>query len=150
LYQAFSDAGVRGVTHTHSPFATAWAQACRAVPVFGTTHADHSAFPAPCTPYLSAEEVAGDYELETGRAIARIIAPHSPLEIPFALAGGHGPFAWGASAAKSVYNAAALEETAKMALFTLQIAPAASPLPAHIIRKHYERKHGATAYYGQN
>jgi L-ribulose-5-phosphate 4-epimerase len=149
LYKAFADAGVRGVTHTHSPYATAWAQACRAIPVFGTTHADHSAFPVPCTPYLSEAEVAGDYELETGAVIARTLVDKSPLEIPFVLVGGHGPFAWGASAAKSVYNAAVLEETAKMALFTAQISPDAASLPSHIIRKHYERKHGAHAYYGQ-
>ncbi|MDR0553530.1 MAG: L-ribulose-5-phosphate 4-epimerase AraD [Treponema sp.] len=150
LYQAF--AGIRGITHTHSPYAVAWAQARKPVPVFGTTHADHGAEEIPCTAIMGPEAVKNNYELETGNLIVETFrqSGKEPLHLPMTLVAGHGPFTWGDSAAKSVYHAAVLEEVCKMALLTLSIAPDAAPLPEHIIRKHWERKHGPGAYYGQN
>ncbi len=149
LYKAFP--GIGGITHTHSTYAVAWAQARKPVPVFGTTHADHGALPVPCTAYMSVEEVARDYELETGNMIVNTFkaAGIDPLHMPMVLVAGHGPFTWGKDAAKSVYNGAVLEEVCKMASITLQLDPEATALPEHIIMKHWERKHGAGAYYGQ-
>ncbi len=149
LYRSFG--AIRGVTHTHSPHATAWAQACREVPIFGTTHADHGAEPIPCTPFMSPEAVDRDYELETGNLITETFraSGKDPLHMPMVLVAGHGPFAWGKNAMESVYNAAVLEEICKIAQFTLNISPAAEELPEHIVRKHWERKHGPGAYYGQ-
>jgi L-ribulose-5-phosphate 4-epimerase len=149
LYREFS--GLAGITHTHSPYAVAWAQARRAVPVYGTTHADHGAQAIPCTAFMSPEAVRNDYELETGKLIVETFRKDAidPAHIQMALVAGHGPFAWGNSAAKSVYNAAVLEEICKMALFTLQLDPLNAALPEHIIVKHWERKHGPAAYYGQ-
>jgi L-ribulose-5-phosphate 4-epimerase len=149
LYREFS--GLGGITHTHSPYAVGWAQARRDVPLFGTTHADHCTEAIPCTPLLDEAAVKGDYERETGNLIVRTFKERglNPLHMEMVLVAGHGPFTWGASAAKSVYNAAVLEEVGKMALFTLQIAPHAAPLPDYITRKHFERKHGKDAYYGQ-
>jgi len=166
LYRDFNAGGkasVRGIIHTHSTYAVAWAQACRSIPLFGTTHADHLQTPIPCTPYLTREAVEKDYELETGNLIVEMFGaglagtvdkvgdatPLKPEEVPMALVGGHGPFAWGANAAKALYNGAVLEEAARMAILTLQIDPTASPLPDYIINKHYRRKHGPNAYYGQ-
>lgn len=148
---------VGGIIHTHSTHATAWAQACRPIPLFGTTHADHIQLPVPCTPYLSKEAVEKDYELETGNLIVKAFregipgqcGPMNTAEVTMVLVGGHGPFAWGANAAKSVYNGAVLEEMARMALLTLQANPQASGLPQYIVDKHYLRKHGPNAYYGQ-
>jgi L-ribulose-5-phosphate 4-epimerase len=149
LYREFP--GIGGITHTHSPYAVAWAQARKGVPVYGTTHADHGAEEIPCTEIMSPEAVARDYELETGNLIVRIFraAGKNPLHMPMVLVAGHGPFAWGSDATKSVYNAAVLEEVCKMALLTLSLDPKAAPLPEHIVRKHWDRKHGAGAYYGQ-
>jgi len=149
LYREFKV--IRGVTHTHSPYAVAWAQAKKPVPVFGTTHADHCASEIPCTEYLSQEAVNNDYELETGNLIVETFKKGriDPAHVSMVLVAGHGPFTWGDSAAKSVYHGVILEEICKMALFTVTIAPAAKPLPEHIIRKHWERKHGPDAYYGQ-
>lgn len=149
LYREFP--GIAGITHTHSTFAVAWAQARKSVPVFGTTHADHGAETIPCTEIMSAEAVARDYELETGNLIVQTFrtAGKNPLHMPMVLVAGHGPFAWGADAAKSVYHAAVLEEVCRMAQLTLSLDPRASPLPEHIVRKHWERKHGEGAYYGQ-
>jgi len=149
LYREFKV--IRGVTHTHSPYAVAWAQAKKAVPVFGTTHADHCAAEIPCTEYLSPEAVKNDYELETGNLIVDTFRKSSldPAHISMVLVAGHGPFTWGESAAKSVYHGVILEEICKMALFTVTINPGAKPLPEHIIKKHWERKHGPSAYYGQ-
>jgi L-ribulose-5-phosphate 4-epimerase len=149
LYREFH--GIRGVTHTHSTYAVAWAQARRPVPVFGTTHADHCAAEIPCTEYMSAEAVKNDYELETGLLIVETFRKSNldPAHINMVLVAGHGPFTWGGSASQSVNNAVILEEVCKMALFTVTIDPLAKPLPEYITRKHWERKHGPDAYYGQ-
>jgi len=149
LYREFK--GIYGVTHTHSPYAVAWAQAGKPVPVFGTTHADHCAYEIPCTEYISAEALKNDYELETGNLIVDTFKKSNlaPEQITMVLTAGHGPFTWGKNAAQSVYHGAILEEICKMALFTVTIDANASTLPEHIIKKHWERKHGANAYYGQ-
>jgi L-ribulose-5-phosphate 4-epimerase len=149
LYKEFS--GIRGITHTHSPYAVAWAQARKPVPVYGTTHADHGAQTIPCTELMSPERVRNDYELETGNLIVETFKAKSlsPAHIQMVLVAGHGPFAWGKDAAQSVYHGAVLEEICKMALLTLSLDPLARPLPEHITRKHWERKHGPNAYYGQ-
>ena len=154
LYNEFAvnaKANIRGIVHTHSPYAVGWAQAQRPVPLFGTTHADHIQTEIPCTPYLSEEMVKRDYELETGNAIVQHFYSkgYNPAEINMVLVAGHGPFAWGKSAENAVYNAAVLEEVSKMAMFTLQVDPSATPLPKYIVDKHYLRKHGPNAYYGQ-
>jgi L-ribulose-5-phosphate 4-epimerase len=149
LYREFQ--GIRGVTHTHSTYAVAWAQARRPVPVFGTTHADHNAAEIPCTEYMSAEAVKNDYELETGNLIVETFRKGGldPAHTSMVLVAGHGPFTWGGSAAQSVNNAVVLEEICKMTLLTVTIDPLAKPLPEYITRKHWERKHGPDAYYGQ-
>ena len=149
LYRDF--AGIKGITHTHSPYAVAWAQAKKPVPVYGTTHADHGTEEIPCTEFMSPEAVKNDYELETGNLIVKTFRDKNlnPAHVTMVLAAGHGPFTWGGSAAQSVYHGAVLEEICKMALFTLTIDPLAKPLPEHIVRKHWERKHGPDAYYGQ-
>ena len=149
LYREFS--GIRGVTHTHSPYAVAWAQAKKPVPVFGTTHADHCACEIPCTDYMNSDEVKNNYELETGNLIVRTFKESNlnPAHVSMVLVTGHGPFTWGENAAKSVYHGAVLEEVCKMALFTLTLDPSTKQLPEHIIKKHWERKHGPNAYYGQ-
>lgn len=154
LYREFATNGgvkIHGIMHTHSTAAVAWAQACRSIPLFGTTHADHIQTPVPCTPYLSKEAVESNYELETGKLIVDFFKRRSlnPAEVNMVLVGGHGPFVWGVNAEKAVYNGAVLEEIASMALLTLQINPAAAPLPEYIVNKHYMRKHGPNAYYGQ-
>jgi len=149
LYRDFP--GIGGITHTHSTYAVAWAQARKSVPVFGTTHADHGAETIPCTEFMGPVAVARDYELETGNLIVDTFkaAKINHLHMPMVLVAGHGPFAWGANATKSVYHAAVLEEVCKMAQLTLSLNPVCPPLPEHIIHKHWERKHGAGAYYGQ-
>jgi L-ribulose-5-phosphate 4-epimerase len=150
LYRAFP--GIGGITHTHSTYAAAWAQARKPVPVFGTTHADHGAREIPCTAVMSPEAARNNYERETGNLIAAAFKERAlnPAHLPMVLVAGHGPFAWGKSAAESVYHAAVLEEVCKMAMLTLTIDPLASALPEHIIKKHWERKHGNAAYYGQD
>ena len=149
LYREF--AGIRGVTHTHSPYASGWAQARKPVPVYGTTHADHGAETIPCTLIMDAEAVKNNYELETGNLIVNMFRRQNrdPANMPMVLVSGHGPFTWGNSAAQSVYHAAILEEICKMAMFTILVDPEAQPLPGHLIQKHWERKHGPDAYYGQ-
>lgn len=147
LYRAWSDIG--GVVHTHSPYATAWCQARREMPCLGTTHADHCHGPVPCTALLTADEVAGDYEAATGDQILTRFAQLDHVATPMVLVGGHAPFTWGATAAKAAYHAVVLEEMARMGLFTMQLAPQAEALPAALIDKHYFRKHGPTATYGQ-
>lgn len=147
LYNAFEEIG--GVTHTHSPYAVGWAQAGRDVPIFGTTHADHTHVAIPCTPMMGRDQVEGDYELETGYLITKLFEGKNPIEQPMVLVAGHGPFTWGKSAQESIYNAVVLEEICKMALFTLTINNNAPELPTYLREKHYSRKHGPDAYYGQ-
>jgi L-ribulose-5-phosphate 4-epimerase len=147
LYKAFD--GIGGICHTHSTHAVAWAQAERAIPIFGTTHADHLADDVPCTEVMDDEAIKGDYETETGHQIVRRFEGLSPSEISMVLVARHGPFTWGETAEKSVYNSVILEELAKMALITLQINPSTRRLYDSLINKHYQRKHGANAYYGQ-
>jgi len=148
LYREFQ--GIGGITHTHSPYATAWAQAGRAIPVYGTTHADHLAVDIPCTALMTDMAIQGDYEEETGHQIVQAFQSMNPLEVQMILVTGHGPFAWGETAAKSVFNAVILEALAKMALYTEQINPECGRLKQSLIDKHYFRKHGRNAYYGQS
>lgn len=147
LYRAFPEIG--GVTHTHSPCATSWAQAGRSIPCFGTTHADYFHGDIPVTRTLNHREAEDRYEYHTGTLIVETFAQSNPMHTPGVLVRGHGPFTWGATAAESVHNAVVLEEVAKMAMWTLSINPAQSPLPQHISDKHFLRKHGPNAYYGQ-
>ncbi|MBI2424027.1 MAG: L-ribulose-5-phosphate 4-epimerase AraD [Candidatus Hydrogenedentes bacterium] len=148
LYRAF--AGLGGIVHTHSAYATAFAQAGREIPCLGTTHADHFYGNVPVVRELSPGEVADDYERNTGVAITDTFATRAihPLHMPAALCPGHGPFVWGASPGTALENAIALEAVAKLALLTLELNPSAM-LPAHVLEKHFQRKHGPNAYYGQ-
>jgi L-ribulose-5-phosphate 4-epimerase len=147
LYKHFANIG--GVAHTHSEYATAWAQAETEIPCFGTTHADSFHGPVPVTGRLSEEQIAGDYEMETGLAICRRFAETDPDAIPAALVAGHGPFSWGASATEAAHNSAILEFVARMASHTLAINAEAQPLGRALHDKHFLRKHGSHAYYGQ-
>lgn len=147
LYRAFE--GIGGIVHTHSTYATAWAQACKPIPLYGTTHADYLAEDVPCTAIMSAEAVGGDYEAETGAQIVDCFRDRDPRQTPMVLVAGHAPFAWGNTAEKAVYHAVVLEELAKMASITHALAPQANRLPDYLVRKHFERKHGKRAYYGQ-
>jgi len=147
LYRAFK--GVGGIVHTHSTYATAWAQARMPIPIYGTTHADHLAEDVPCTALMTAEAVNGDYEAETGTQIIDCFSKRDPHQTPMVLVAGHGPFAWGKTAEKAVYHAVVLEELAKIASITRALDPAAHRLPDYLVRKHFERKHGKGAYYGQ-
>ena len=147
LYRAWK--GIGGVVHTHSTYATAWAQARIPIPVYGTTHADHLADDVPITAVMSDEAVERDYEVETGNQILECFTSREPLQTPMVLVAGHGPFTWGDTPEKAVYNAAVLEELAQMAFVTRSLNPAAVRLPERLIRKHFERKHGKNAYYGQ-
>ena len=142
---------IGGIAHTHALHSVAWAQAQKNIPIFGTTHADHLTHDIPCTPPLEDELIEGNYEHNTGIQIVNYFAEKglSPNEIEMILIGNHGPFCWGESAASAVYNARVLEEIAHMAYLTLQINPKAERLKASLIKKHYERKHGDDAYYGQ-
>jgi L-ribulose-5-phosphate 4-epimerase len=147
LYRTFEEIG--GIVHTHSTWATAWAQAQREIPVLGTTHADLSAYPVPVTRALTAEEVDTGYEAATGAALAEAVAGRGALEVPCVLARGHAPFCWGATVAKALEAAVTLESVARIALLTLQLDPGAPPLADAVRDKHFERKHGPGAYYGQ-
>ncbi|WP_348733755.1 L-ribulose-5-phosphate 4-epimerase [Rheinheimera texasensis] len=147
LYRHFNDIG--GVTHTHSTYATAWAQAKLPIPCLGTTHADFVYGAVPCTGEMSIEQVARDYEEETGVQIVRAFAELDPLAAPMVVVAGHAPFAWGKDAAKSVYHAVILEEIARMAYLTRTLAPQGDLLAKAVMDKHYFRKHGKNAYYGQ-
>jgi len=147
LYNHFSAIG--GVAHTHSTYAVAWAQAARSIPILGTTHADHQPINIPCTEFMTRKMIAGDYEVETGNQIMRTFKNISYQEIEMVLVAGHGPFTWGKTPATAVYNSVVLETLAKMALLTLQINPDVSTLDEALIQKHYQRKHGTAAYYGQ-
>jgi len=147
LYRAFPSVG--GVVHTHSRCATAWAQACREIPCFGTTHADYFHGPVPVTVPLTPAEIESEYEANTGVAIVRLMEGRDPLGCPAALVAGHGPFCWGPSAAAAAHMAVIVEELAALAWQTLTINPAAAPIPEALRDKHYFRKHGPKAYYGQ-
>ncbi|MBC7362137.1 MAG: L-ribulose-5-phosphate 4-epimerase [Candidatus Aminicenantes bacterium] len=147
LYNSFP--AISGIAHAHSDYATAFAQAGIGIPCLGTTHADHFPGPVPITRVLKEEEVAGDYELNTGKVIVERFSQLDPLHYPACLVSGHGPFAWGKSAREAVDNLLALEKIAKMAALTLFINPEAKNLKDYLIKKHFERKHGPKAYYGQ-
>ena len=149
LYRAFPDIG--GVTHTHSTFAAAWAQAGLDLPCFGTTHADYFYGAVPCARSLTAAEVEADYEGNTGHVIVETFRSRGldPAAVPGVLCRSHGPFTWGKDAAQAVYHAAVLEQVAKLALLTRQLNPCAAPAPRYVQDKHYLRKHGPNAYYGQ-
>lgn len=147
LYRAFDEIGA--VVHTHSTWATAWAQAEREIPILGTTHADLCPGPIPLTRPLSDEEVEGDYEGATGRALVEAVGERGSDEVVAALARRHGPFAWAGDPAAAVETAVTLEEVARLALLTTLIDPAAGPLAAAVREKHFSRKHGPRAYYGQ-
>lgn len=146
LYRKFSDIG--GVAHTHSEFATSWAQAARPIPCLGTTHADYFHGPVPVTGCLTAEEIAGEYERNTGVTICRT-ADANP-RIPAVLVAGHGPFTWGDSATEAAHHAAILETVARMAYYTVTLNGQAGPLARELHDRHYLRKHGKEAYYGQS
>ena len=148
LYKAYPEIG--GVVHTHSSYATSWAQAGRSIPCYGTTHADYMYGEIPCVRCLTKEEIDGAYEENTGHLIVNEFARmgKDPMAVPAVLCRNHGPFAWGKDAMDAVHNAVVLEEVAKMAFFTEQLNPKAIPAPQRLQDKHYYRKHGAGAYYG--
>lgn len=149
LYQEWP--GIGGIAHTHSTYATAWAQSLRDIPVYGTTHADHLTSDIPCAPPMEDNMIKGNYELETGYQIINCMnwKELKNEEVEMILVGSHGPFTWGKTAEKAVYNSAVLEELARMAYLTEQIHPDVSRMKESLIRKHYERKHGPGSYYGQ-
>ncbi|MBO7418312.1 MAG: L-ribulose-5-phosphate 4-epimerase [Bacteroidaceae bacterium] len=146
LYKAFPEIG--GVVHTHSTFATAWAQAGKDIPNIGTTHADYFHDAVPCTADMTRKEVEGDYEKETGKVIVKRFEGLNPVHTPGVLVKNHGPFTWGKDADQAVYHAVVLEEVAKMAAFSFIINPNLT-MSEHLIEKHFSRKHGPNAYYGQ-
>jgi L-ribulose-5-phosphate 4-epimerase len=147
LYKAFQDVG--GIAHTHSTYAVMFAQALREIPCLGTTHADHFSGAVPVTRFLSEEEVESAYEQNTGKVIIERFKGLDPVAMPAVLVAGHAPFCWGQDAHEAVRNAVILESVAKMAFGTLHLAPDVDALPRYIVEKHYQRKHGANAYYGQ-
>ncbi|MGA9858137.1 MAG: L-ribulose-5-phosphate 4-epimerase AraD [Solirubrobacteraceae bacterium] len=147
LYQAFEQIG--GVVHTHSVWATAWAQAQREIPLLGTTHADLCAFPIPLTRDLTEDEIAADYERATGTVLVEAVGDRGPDQLPCALVRGHAPFCWGADPAAAVTVAVTLEEVARMALLTSMLDASAPALAEAVRDKHFQRKHGPGAYYGQ-
>ena len=150
LYRAFENIG--GVVHTHSTYAAAWAQAGQDIPCYGTTHADYFYGPVPCARSLTEAEVESDYEGNTGRVIVETFRSRGldPAAVPGVLCRSHGPFTWGKDPAQAVYHAAVLEQVARMALLTRQLNPCAAPAPQYVQDKHYLRKHGPGAYYGQH
>ena len=150
LYRAFPALG--GVVHTHSNWATVWAQACREIPALGTTHADYFRGAIPCTAVLGEAQIRGAYEKETGLAIVQHFrqAGIDPVQMPAVLVANHGPFVWGPDAEAAVHNAVVLELTAQMAFLTLQLNAQIPAMPAHLLDKHFLRKHGPGAYYGQS
>jgi L-ribulose-5-phosphate 4-epimerase len=148
LYRKF--AAIGGVVHTHSTCATAWAQARKPIPALGTTHADYFFGEVPCTRGLSREEIQGEYEEETGNVIVEKFQQLNPIHVPGIIVANHGPFAWGKDAHDAVYHAVVLEEIAKMALHTCSMNPAIEAMDQTLLDKHFLRKHGANAYYGQN
>jgi L-ribulose-5-phosphate 4-epimerase len=148
LYRSFKHIG--GICHTHSPYATMWAQACKDIPCLGTTHADHFYGPVPVTQVMTPQEIQNDYELNTGRVIVRRFKGIDPMQMPAVLVANHGPFTWGKDPADSVKNAVVLENIAQMAFGTLGINPKQVAISQVLLDKHYLRKHGKDAYYGQN
>jgi L-ribulose-5-phosphate 4-epimerase len=146
LYNTYEKIG--GIVHTHSSYATAWAQAGKAIPPFGTTHADHYNGEIPCTRSLTDNEVELDYEINTGKIIIEKLGTVNPLTVPSVLVNGHGPFCWGSDPDNAVYNAVALEEIARMAFYTVLLGKS-EPLNKSLLDKHFKRKHGSNAYYGQ-
>lgn len=147
LYQSFP--GIGGVVHTHSPWATAWAQAKMGIPCYGTTHADYAYGEIPCTRPMTGREIESDYEANTGKVIAERFKDLNYLDFPGVLVASHGPFTWGKDPAKAVHNSVVVEEIAKMAFITRQLNPEIDNIPQKLLDKHYLRKHGANAYYGQ-
>ncbi len=149
LYRHFPSVG--GIVHTHSTWATVWAQACRGIPPLGTTHADYFFGEVPCTPVLTEQQTTHHYEAQTGQAIVQRFRDGGidPIQMPAVLVANHGPFTWGADADAAVHNAAVLELTARMALLTLQMRPDLPSMPQYLLEKHFFRKHGPGAYYGQ-
>jgi L-ribulose-5-phosphate 4-epimerase len=144
--------GIGGIVHTHSVYATAWAQSQRDIPIFGTTHADHNTVDIPCAAPMNDSMIEGDYEYETGFQIMNCFEQRGLdyKEVEMVLVGNHAPFTWGKTPAKAVYNSAVLENVAQMALLTEKINPSAPRLKEALIRKHFERKHGPHSYYGQS
>ena len=149
LYRTYPELG--GIVHTHSTFATAWAQSSRDVPLYGTTHADSMNVPIPCTAFMEDDRIQGDYEIETGNQIVNAFSAKklNPAVVQMVLVAGHGPFTWGKTGQAALDNAIILEELCKMAFLTEVINPKVSLLKSSLINKHYERKHGKNAYYGQ-
>lgn len=149
LYKEWETIG--SIVHTHSTYATAWAQSLKDIPIFGTTHADHLTVDVPCAPPMLDKKIEGNYEFETGYQITNCFAERglSPDQVEMMLVGNHAPFTWGKDWKKAVYNAAVLEEIARMAHLTLQINPDAKRMKDSLIKKHFERKHGPDSYYGQ-
>lgn len=148
LYRAFQKVG--GIVHTHSLYATAWAQARRSIPALGTTHADYWHGDVPCTRLMTPEEIQGEYEAKTGDVIVETFQNIDPLHKPAVIVASHGPFAWGKDAADAVHNAVILEYLARLASETLRINPQAGPMQPELLDKHFLRKHGPKAYYGQD
>lgn len=140
---------IGGIVHTHSMWATAWAQAGRAIPALGTTHADTFYGPVPCTRTMTDDEILGHYEYETGKVITETLTNEDDLAVPAVLVHSHGPFCWGSTALQAAHHAVILEEVAKIAYHTLAINPNSPPVEEQLLRRHYLRKHGVNAYYGQ-
>jgi L-ribulose-5-phosphate 4-epimerase len=147
LYRAFPEIG--GIVHTHSHYATCWAQACRPIPCFGTTHADYFYGDVSVTDVMTAEEVGADYEAHIGEVIIRCFRDRDPMHSPAVLVANHAPFTWGKDVATAVETAFVLEEVARMALHTVALSPELPAIPSHLLDKHFLRKHGSAAYYGQ-
>ncbi len=147
LYRTYPEIG--GVVHTHSPWAVSFAQAGRAIPALGTTHADYFYEDIPCARSLTAEEVNGEYEKSTGDVIVECLEGHDVMATPAILVRNHGPFAWGKTPDKAVYNATVMEHVAEMAYHTMQLNGDVERVPQYLLDKHYNRKHGKNAYYGQ-
>jgi L-ribulose-5-phosphate 4-epimerase len=149
LYKHWDSIG--GIVHTHSTYGTAWAQSLKSIPIYGTTHADHTTAAIPCAPPMSDEKIKGNYEYETGFQIMEHLTELglSYTEVEMILVGNHAPFTWGKTAEKAVYNSAVVEQLAKMAFLTEQINRDVRPMKEALIKKHFDRKHGVNSYYGQ-